>query len=375
MTEHAKSSINPLLIHLSGIKTSVADAWENSFEAYLESVGIFAYFLHLNEVERLAKYPMSVRKPIPEEPAIPANPTAAVQNAYDSALKRHEKFEKLYREAREQLLFTLDDSDLDKIRAIDPISGMRSATIQVIVSWVKNMYNVITDSEISTHEKNIRAAFDYSKDLGSNLNSMKKANNILIKKGVGNSQFQMFRLAMEKLLTCDRTSKLAYEYESKPGTLELATFDALEEWIVREYGRRSKPPSSSAFAFVGDSDYLPFVKSTGLAAIPDPIHEAVGAAANGMMSISTADYEIFKRLSTDSAKKLDSKLRVAKGYCILCGHGAHGPNIGKLCFKMSTNGIPNGAFTINQLNCSSDKGGPVDNMVRSKVVMKGFKKA
>jgi hypothetical protein len=155
----------------------------------------------------------------------------------------------------------------------------------------------------------------------------------------------------------------------------MSTFDALEEWIVREYGRRSKPPNSSAFAFFGDSDYLSFIKPTAFAAIPDTTHEAVGAVTAGNRMISDEDYTLFKKLSNQHNKKSDSKLRVAKGYCILCGHGAHGSNIGKLCFKMSTNGIPNGGYTINQLNCSSDNGGPVDNMVRSKVVMKGFKKA
>jgi hypothetical protein len=41
---------------------------------------------------------------------------------------------------------------------------------------------------------------------------------------------------------------------------------------------------------------------------------------------------------------------------------------------MSTNGIPNAGYTLNQVNCVTDAGGPVDSMVRSKAVMKGFKK-
>ena len=146
--------------------------------------------------------------------------------------------------------------------------------------------------------------------------------------------------------------------------------------MIREYAKRSKPMTSSAFAFIGDNDYL----------LPLDDTEPVAAAAQGSkgstnqaeVHISLKEYEELKKnsttASTNSFKKGDSKLRIAKGYCILCGHGAHDANIGKLCFKMSTNGIPSSGYTISQLMCTSETGGPVDNMPRSKVVMKGFEK-
>ena len=146
--------------------------------------------------------------------------------------------------------------------------------------------------------------------------------------------------------------------------------------MVREYAKRSKPMTSSAFAFIGDNDYL----------LPTDDTEPVAAATQGSkgstnqetITVSKKEYEELKKISnnalTKSFKNNDSKLRIAKGYCILCGHGAHGANIGKMCFKMSTNGIPSSGYTINQLMCTSETGGPVDNMPRSKVIMKGFKK-
>jgi hypothetical protein len=372
MTDLLKSSINPLLIHLCGIKTSIADAWENALEAYLESINLFNYYPHLTEAERILKYPLSIRKIFPEEPQFPVPPTAVAQKAYEFELRNWEKYDNSMRDARFQILSTLDESDKKRICAIDPINGMRSASIQIIASYVRTNYNVTTDSEVATLETKIRAPLDYARDLGTNLNDMKEANNILVKKGVGNSPVQLFRIAMEKLFQSERTSKLAYEYEAKPGTLNLQTFDELEKWIVGEYARRSKPTNSSAFAFIGDSDYA--VRSTAFAVAGDDTATAAAATAGKMKSIPYEEYTKLMKLAASADKKTNQKLRIAKGYCILCGHGAHGANIGKICFKMSTNGIPNAGYTLNQVNCVTDAGGPVDSMVRSKAVMKGFKK-
>ena len=49
MTE--KSSLNPLLINLSGMKSSIADQWESCYEAYLEANDLFLYYPHLNAEE------------------------------------------------------------------------------------------------------------------------------------------------------------------------------------------------------------------------------------------------------------------------------------------------------------------------------------
>jgi hypothetical protein len=271
------------------------------------------------------------------------------------------------------------------IKSIDTSGGDPFLLIPIIYDYLDDKYGTLAESAQENLRLAITRPLSYETSLDGNFASMKSANATLTAKGVGLSENQMFREACIKLLKNPRTKPIVEDFKKRdnynPNT---ATFSAFCAWAVNQYDVRSPPDGTAAFAFHTDTDYrsVPSLPAPPVTPVKsaDPVAAASVSPAAGQITLTAAEITA----TIEARKKAgDSKGKKGKAiaYCIIHGHGGHGPGLtlknGKIayCNKMADkSGAPKAGYTVAQVNCSDPSGPPVDGMARSQDVVSGWTK-
>jgi hypothetical protein len=282
-------------------------------------------------------------------------------------------------------LNNLPADDVLCIKAIDTSGGDPKLFLPIIHSYLEDKYGTLAESAQDNLRAIISRPLSYETSLDGNFVSMRAANAILSANNIGLSENQMFREACIKLSKNPRTKPLVEDFKKRdaynPNT---ATFSAFCAWAVIQYDVRSPPDGTAAFAFHSDSDYRAVTSPPPPTVTPvkstDPVAAASVSPAAGQITLTAAEInaiiEARKKAGDNKGKK-----GKAIAYCILHGHGGHGPGLtlknGKVayCNRMSDkSGAPKAGYTLAQVNCSDPNGPPVDGMARSQDVMSGWTK-
>ena len=282
-------------------------------------------------------------------------------------------------------LNNLPADDVLCIKAIDTSGGDPKLFLPIIHSYLEDKYGTLAESAQDNLRAIISRPLSYETSLDGNFVSMRSANAILSANKIGLSENEMFRQACAKLSKNPRTKPLVEDFKKRdaynPNT---ATFSAFSTWAVTQYDVRSPPDGTAAFAFHSDTDYrsvppLPAPPATPVKSA-EPVAAASVSPAAGQITLTAAEInaiiEARKKAGDNKGKK-----GKAIAYCILHGHGGHGPGLtlknGKVayCNKMSDkSGAPKAGYTLAQVNCSDPNGPPVDGMARSQDVTSGWTK-
>ena len=109
--------------------------------------GMRPYFLHLDNAELAARHPNEVRKVAPVEPIRPLVDDPNFMNAFKIFETDERKFN-LYQACVLTLISAFFDmmieSDQQLIRAIDPINGQSSVTLNIMYKFVMSHYGQFT---------------------------------------------------------------------------------------------------------------------------------------------------------------------------------------------------------------------------------------
>lgn len=368
---------NMFLVKLEGHKASCVPQWKAAVESNMATKGIsfgdlgmLSFYFHLDDAELIQRHPFAVRLEAPDRPIMPIDGDPAARWLFDRQKENFDLYVKLYMEIIQDILSTLDEGDIKKLAAINPILGLRNVSPSDIWRWVTSEYGVLSKDELNAQEEMVKRPLSASQDLASNFNDMIVANNILISRNCGFSNRLMFKYAFEKTLNNVRTRKIAEDYESRVDfVIETADFEDFVKFVKKQYAQRTKPEGTSAFAFVGDSDRQPTIGTRPFNTTDDT---RVGGAAQKMVTISEAEYKKLKNPVENQRGKRE--LRLATSYCFLHGHCGHGPSVNKFCKKMSSpDGTPIDGYIKDQVMCTSPDGPNINGVPRSKKIAFGFR--
>jgi len=359
----------------------------------LAADGMLSFRPHLSDEKFSLLYPNEVRlapPPFPVKPNLlnfPGN-----MKDFDRAFKFYE------RELAERMLYdehilfiisvylnNLPADDVLCIKAVDTSGGDPKLFLPTTHSYLEDKYGTLAESAQDSLRATISRPLSYETSLDGNFVSMRAANAILSANNIGLSENQMFREACSKLSKNPRTKPLVEDFKKRDGYVSTtATFTEFCTWAVNQYDVRSPPDGTAAFAFHSDTDYrsvpsLPTPPVTPAKSV-DPVAAASVSPAAGQITLTAAEITA----TIEARKKAgDSKGKKGKAiaYCIIHGHGGHGPGLtlknGKVayCNKMADkSGVPKTGYTVAQVNCSDPSGPPVDGMARSQDVVSGWTK-
>ena len=196
------------------------ESFASSIGSELGIDGMRSFFLHLDSAELAARHPNEVRKAAPVEPIRPLVDDPNFNNAFKIFDADEKKFN-LY-QANVLILISaffdmMTESDKDLLRAIDPINGQSSVTLNVMYKFVMTHYGQFTDTAQSKLRNDIEGSLNLSKSLESNLTQIQVANGILLSHGVGlgYSENLLFTKAFEKLSQNPRTKDIADDFKKR----------------------------------------------------------------------------------------------------------------------------------------------------------------
>ena len=343
----------------------------------LSSEGMRPYFLHLDDAELAIRHPGAVRK---DKPVIPTCPTVGVPN-FSDLFKLYESEEKKFNLYHSSCLIliaawfdNMTEGDQRLLRALDPIGGQSTLSLQIMYKFVMSRYGEFSDTAQTKLRQIIEGALSLSDSLEANLTNMQIANSTLMSHGLGlgYSENLLFIKAFDKLKANPRTKEIAEDFKKRETyTSSTTTFTEFKKFVVSQYDVRSPPLSTAAFAFAGD--------------LKDDLNDSFAAAViSPERKIQLTQSEYDSLVAQASSRKSQDKLRTAPGYCILHGFCNHGPGfirkstkLPAYCRTMSDdhgNPKPGTEYTKDQISCKSPKGGPVSGMQRSQDVQAGCSK-
>ena len=357
----------------------------------LADEGMLSFHPYLSDENFNRLHPGEIRLAPPPFPLKPNLLDYENGKAFDRAFKSYERdlAERMLYD--EHILFlisvylnNLPADDVLCIKAVDTSGGDPKLFLPIIHSYLDDKYGTLAESAQDNLRAIISRPLSYETSLDGNFVAMRAANAILSANNIGLSENQMFREACSKLSKNPRTKPLVEDFKTRDGYISTtATFTAFCTWAVNQYDIRSPPDGTAAFAFRSDIDYcsvpsLPTPPVTP-AKSADPV-AAASVSPAGQITLTAAEINsIIEARKKAGGKK--SGPNKAFAWCILHGHGGHGPGHtfknGKvaLCREMTDKkGAPKAGYTIAQVNCSDPIGPPVDGMVRSQAVMPGWTK-
>ena len=349
--------------------------------------GMRPYFLHLDNAELAARHPNEVRKVAPVEPIRPLVDDPNFMNAFKIFETDERKFN-LYQACVLTLISAFFDmmieSDQQLIRAIDPINGQSSVTLNIMYKFVMTHYGQFTDTAQGKLRSDIEGTLSLSESLESNLTRMQVSNSVLISHGagLGYSENLMFKFAFDKLKANPRTKDIADDFKKRDGYVpSTATFTDLKKYVIAQYDVRSPPLSTASYAFANETRE-DIIEPFAAAAIPPTKNDA---PTREQFDALVAQLEALRSNQTRTAHLPQNSTPVpAPGYCILCGFGVHGPGLTSrftskpsYCRRMADkdgNPRPGTPYTKEQILCKNSKGAPIAGMPRCQNVKQGFTK-
>ena len=363
------------------------ESFASSIGSELGIDGMRSFFLHLDDAELAARHPNEVRKAAPVEPVRPLVDDPNFNNAFKIFDADEKKFN-LY-QANVLILISaffdmMTDSDKELLRAIDPINGQSSVTLNIMYKFVMTHYGNFTDTAQSKLRNNIEGNLSLSESLESNLTRMQVSNSVLMSHGpgLGYSEELLFKFAFDKLKANPRTSDIADDFKKRDGYVpSKATFTDLKKYVITQYDVRTPPPSTASYVFANETREDNIVPLAA-AAVPSTKNDA---PTREQFDALVAQLEALRSNQTRTAHLPQNSTPVpAPGYCILCGFGVHGPGlISKFtskptyCRRMADNNgnpKPGTTYTKEQILCKNSKGGPIAGMSRCQDVKQGFTK-
>jgi hypothetical protein len=304
---------------------------------------------------------------------------------YEKALAKRTLYDELIMFLVTAYLNNLPSDDVLCIKAMDTSGGNPKLFLPIIHSYLEDKYGTLAESAQDNLRSIISRPLSYETSLDGNFVTMRAANAILSANNIGLSENEMFRQACSKLSKNPRTKPLVEDFKKRDAyNSTTATFSAFCTWAVNQYDVRSPPDGTAAFAFHSDIDYcsVPSLPAPPVTPVKsaDPVAAASVSPAAGQITLTAAEINaIIEARKKASGKKSGSNKAFA--WCILHGHGGHGPGHtfknGKVayCREMTDKkGAPKAGYTLAQVNCSDPIGPPVDGMVRSQSVMPGWTK-
>ena len=362
----------------------------------LAAKGVLSFYLHYDDQELAASHPGVVRVPPPPIPVEPSADDPLYENkskafemalkAYDRALTKRNTFDELTLLLVTSLLTYLPDDDTLCISAIDTSDSNPAASIKVTCKYLRSKYEALSETAQENLKYIVTCPLSLETSLDGNFSYMKSASATLTAKGVGFSENQLLQAACSKLLKNPRTKSLVEDYKKRDGySSTAATFTVFSAWAVTQYDSRSVPDGTAAFAFRSDADYLISGPPSTPAKLADPVAAATVSPA-GQITLTSAEIDAVmearkKSQSKNGKQSIQTDTRVAPGWCILHGYGGHGPNFTSkkgavmYCHKMTDKlGAPLPGYTLAQVTCTTPTGPPVDGMVRSQAVQRGYTK-
>ena len=390
MSNKRSTYVYPIDSH--GEITAHINAFIVSQESFASSIGLElgidgmrSFFLHLDNAELALRHPNEVRKASPVKPIRPLVDDPNFMNAF-KLFEADEKMFNLYQANVLTLISAFFDmmteGDKQLIRAIDPINGQSSVTLNIMYKFIMTHYGEFTDTAQAKLRNDIEGSLNLSKSLESNLTQMQVANSILLSHGagLGYSENLLFTKAFEKLSKNLRTKDIADDFKKRDGYVpSTANFTDLKKYVITQYDVRSPPPSTASYAFANETSEAliePLAAATTSTATND-------APTKKQFDALVAQFNALRSNQTGPAH-LPQNPKPAPGYCILHGFGKHGPGLRSrltskptYCRDMSDedgNPRPGSKYTKEQIMCKNSKGAPIAGMSRCQDVEQGFTK-
>ena len=365
---------------------------KNGLEALMRATGLslavrgmLSFGIHLSNANFAATYPGAVKEPKPVNPVAPTPDMENYSNLlkdYNHKLSRRVLFDSLVLLLISSILSKIPKDDVDHLMASDAARGDPCKYFKFTYNYLDDKYGVLTNTAVLDLCATTSGDLNHSTSLSGNITKMVVANKTLTRSSTGFSDHQMVTHLMAKLKKNPRTAELVADYKKRPRYVANAVdFKEFSDYCTTQYDTRDPPAGTAAFAFACDPDHFDSPTSS-IVSTPVKSEASVVAATISPGATTTLTQDEYKELvasasaprtpGTSKSKTKGANLKPAPYWCTLCGYGDHGPE------KITRAGSPAYCFKLAdrsaQVSCSTPTGPPVDGMVRSQAVKKGYKK-